>query len=119
MGENYFSFVLPAFHVSTCALQSLLTSHNYPPISPHRYQLGELNEWSKKTNNELAVRVPLIIRAPWKTAAVGQHTNVRAELVDLYRTLVDLAGLNASDIQADVQGMSRECPAFFLQCVCD
>jgi len=77
--------------------------------SDHGYQLGELNEWSKKTNNELAVRVPLIVRAPWKAAAVGARTSVRAELVDLYRTLVDLAGLNASDIQPDVQGMSCAC----------
>ena len=72
----------------------------------HGYQLGELNEWSKKTNTELAVRVPLMIRAPWKPAAAGARTSVRAELVDLYRTLVDLAGLDAGGIQADVQGVS-------------
>jgi hypothetical protein len=40
---------------------------------------------------------------------VGARTSVRAELEDLYRTLVDLAGLNASDIQPDVQGMSCAC----------
>ena len=74
--------------------------------SDHGYQLGELNEWSKKTNNELAVRVPLIIRAPWLNASVGQRSGVRAELVDLYKTIVELAGLNASAIQADVQGVS-------------
>ena len=28
----------------------------------HGYQLGELNEWSKKTDTELATRVPMIIR---------------------------------------------------------
>ncbi len=72
----------------------------------HGYSLGELNEWSKKTNTELATRVPLIIRVPWKRASVGARTQVFAELVDLYRTLVDLAGLNASDIQPDVQGKS-------------
>ena len=74
--------------------------------SDHGYQLGELNEWSKKTNTELATRVPLIVRVPWKAAAAGARTAVRAELVDLYRTLVDLAGLNASHVQADVQGTS-------------
>ena len=74
--------------------------------SDHGYQLGELNEWSKKTNNELAVRVPLLIRAPWKRAAAGQRSAVRAELVDLYRTLVDLAGLDAGAVQPDVQGAS-------------
>ena len=74
--------------------------------SDHGYQLGELNEWSKKTTTDLATRVPLMIRAPWKTASIGARTDVRAELVDLYRTLVDLAELNASAIQADVQGQS-------------
>ena len=74
--------------------------------SDHGYQLGELNEWSKKTNNELATRVPLIMRAPDRPAAVGKRTDVRAELVDIYRTLVDLTGLNASAVQDDVQGVS-------------
>ena len=50
--------------------------------------------------------MPLIVRAPMKPASVGATTTVRAELVDLFRTLVDLAGLDASAIQADVQGMS-------------
>ena len=73
----------------------------------HGYQLGELNEWSKKTNNELAVRVPLIIRAPWKQFSVGKSTEVHAELVDLYKTIVDLAlPGSAGDIQSDVQGVS-------------
>ena len=72
----------------------------------HGYQLGELNEWSKKTNTELATRVPLVVRVPWKAASAGARTSVRAELVDLYRTLVDLAGLDAAAIQSDVQGVS-------------
>lgn len=57
------------------------------------YQLGELNEWSKKTDTELAVHVPLIVRVPWMTASLGKRTTVKAELVDLYRTLADLSGL--------------------------
>eukprot|EP00666_Eupelagonemidae_sp_cell4sb_P011975 gene11975-20694_t len=64
----------------------------------HGYHLGELNEWSKKTNAEVAVRIPLLIRAPWKAGSVGARTTVKAELVDLYRTLADLAaGLPAGD----------------------
>jgi arylsulfatase A-like enzyme len=74
--------------------------------SDHGYQLGELNEWSKKTNTELATRVPLLVKVPWKPAAAGARTFVRAELVDLYRTLVDLAGLDAAAVQPDVQGAS-------------
>lgn len=72
----------------------------------HGYQLGELNEWSKKTNTELAVRVPLMVRVPWKASSAGQRTDVKVELVDLYRTIVDLAGLDSTTIQQDVQGIS-------------
>eukprot|EP00039_Didymoeca_costata_P011426 m.160533 g.160533 ORF g.160533 m.160533 type:complete len:713 (+) comp15169_c0_seq2:37-2175(+) len=71
----------------------------------HGYQLGELNEWSKKTNTELATRVPLIIRVPWLQSSAGKRTKVYAELVDIYRTLADLAGL-LNKVEDSVQGMS-------------
>lgn len=69
-------------------------------------QLGELNEWSKKTNTELAVHVPLIIRVPWLSNSIGARTTVKIELVDLYKTVVDLAALPVSAIEASVQGVS-------------
>merc|ERR1712110_1010616 len=72
--------------------------------SDHGYQLGELNEWSKKTNTELAVHIPLFIRVPWKKGSIGKRTLVKAELVDMYRTLVDLAGFDG--VQDSVQGTS-------------
>ena len=59
----------------------------------HGYQLGEHNEWEKKTNYELAARVPLVISCPWLAASVGQKTHVLAELVDIFPTLVSLVGL--------------------------
>jgi len=71
----------------------------------HGYQLGELNEWSKKTDTELATRVPMMIRVPWKTNAVGKRSSVRVELVDMFKTLAELAGISA-DVQPDVQGAS-------------
>lgn len=46
------------------------------------------------------------MRVPWLGASAGARTSVRAELVDLYRTIVDLAGLDSSTVQADVQGTS-------------
>ena len=43
---------------------------------------------------------------PWKTASVGRRTTVKAELVDLYKTLVELAGFDSSEVQPSVQGTS-------------
>ena len=62
-------------------------------LADHGWQLGEHDTWSKMTNFELGVHVPLIIRVPWKSQSAGQRTDVLAELVDLYPTLSALAGL--------------------------
>eukprot|EP00035_Acanthoeca_spectabilis_P002611 m.88621 g.88621 ORF g.88621 m.88621 type:complete len:535 (+) comp11659_c0_seq1:23-1627(+) len=59
----------------------------------HGWQLGEHDTWAKMTNFEVAVRTPLIIRAPWMKASVGRVTSVLAEAVDFYPTLAALAGL--------------------------
>eukprot|EP00039_Didymoeca_costata_P002860 m.63182 g.63182 ORF g.63182 m.63182 type:complete len:532 (+) comp11566_c0_seq1:3-1598(+) len=59
----------------------------------HGWQLGEHDTWAKMTNFEVAVRTPLIIRAPWMTNSVGRTTRVLAEAVDFYPTLAALAGL--------------------------
>ena len=76
-------------------------------VQPHSgYQLGELNEWSKKTTTELANRVPFIIRVPWASASIGESTPVKAELIDMYRTLVAMSGLPTTDIEPGVQGTS-------------
>ena len=42
---------------------------------------------------ESATRVPLFIRAPGHPASVGAVTPVLSEMIDLYLTLADLAGL--------------------------
>ena len=62
-------------------------------MGDHGYHLGEQATWSKKTNFELGLRIPLIIRAPWRPDVAGQETDVLAEAVDLYPTLAELAGL--------------------------
>ena len=78
----------------------------------HGWHLGEGGLWAKYTNFEHATRVPLIIKAPWLATKQHRHLQkmtkverdkksmdgiVRAdtfvELVDVYPTLVELAGL--------------------------
>jgi iduronate 2-sulfatase len=61
--------------------------------SDHSIAMGEQGTWGKMTNFESTLKVPLIMRAPWVEASVGKTTSVLAELVDLYATLTDLAGL--------------------------
>lgn len=59
------------------------------------YHLGDLGLWSKHTNFEEATRIPLIVRAPG-VRAKGAHCDALVELVDLYPTLCELAGLPAA-----------------------
>ena len=61
----------------------------------HGWHLGEYAMWEKRTNWELAVRVPLIIRVPWLPAGVGQRSRALVELVDLYKTICDVMGASA------------------------
>lgn len=60
--------------------------------SDHGFHLGELGQWCKATNFEVAVRVPLIIRAPGMKAQ-GEISRALVELVGLYPTLCELAHL--------------------------
>jgi len=59
----------------------------------HGWHLGEQNEWSKQTNFELALRIPAIMRVPWLSSSHGRVSDALVEAVDLYPTLVELAGL--------------------------
>lgn len=66
----------------------------------HGWKLGDHASWCKHTNFECDTRVPLIIRAP--DQAKGPSRSL-VELIDLYPTLCDLAGL---DKPAHLQGKS-------------
>lgn len=56
----------------------------------HGYQLGDHTMWAKHTNYETSVRVPLIVSLPKQRAAKARQL---AELVDVFPTLCEAAGL--------------------------
>ncbi|MBC2665406.1 sulfatase [Novosphingobium flavum] len=60
--------------------------------SDHGYLLGEHGQWMKNILWDEADRVPLIIRAPGVTAANARSPRT-VEMLDLYPTLTELAGL--------------------------
>jgi len=64
-------------------------------ISDHGWHLGEQGTWGKHTNFENATKAPLIISIPGK--ANGTRINQLVEYVDIYPTLVELAGFKPAD----------------------
>lgn len=61
--------------------------------SDHGYLLGHHHKFQKQHLFEEATRVPFIISVPWLEGQHGNGTKKLTELVDLYPTLADLAGL--------------------------
>ena len=63
-------------------------------LGDHGWHLGEQGMWRKETNFEVSLRIPMMISAPGLTDD-GIETAGLVEAVDLFPTLVDLAGLPA------------------------
>lgn len=70
-------------------------------LSDHGYHLGEHGHWQKQTLFDEATRVPLIIRPP--TGDPAGLISAPVELVDLYPTIADYAGV---EVPGYVQGLS-------------
>lgn len=66
--------------------------------SDHGWSLGEHAEWAKYSNFEVALRVPLIVcaahlKGPRREEAAPTHVPRVVELLDVYPTIIELAGL--------------------------
>ncbi len=63
--------------------------------SDHGYHLGEKEHWNKFTLWERSTRVPLLIAWPAAGASRPSRVETPVSLIDLYPTLLELAGLTA------------------------
>ena len=62
--------------------------------SDHGWHLGDMGVWGKATNYEIATRVPLIVWTPdLPNKSRGVKVEGLVELIDMYPTLCDLAGV--------------------------
>ncbi|MEM9645753.1 MAG: sulfatase, partial [Planctomycetota bacterium] len=71
--------------------------------SDHGYLLGQHNKFQKQHLFEEATRVPFILRVPWLDDQHGQSTQQITELVDVYPTIAELAGIEPPSV---LQGRS-------------
>jgi arylsulfatase A-like enzyme len=71
--------------------------------SDHGYLLGHHHKFQKQHLFEEATRVPFIMSVPWMSESHGKATRKITELVDLYPTVAELAGLTPPD---NLQGQS-------------
>jgi iduronate 2-sulfatase len=62
--------------------------------SDHGYHLGDHFIWGKVTLFDIGAKVPFIVRAPGLSKS-GANSEAMVELIDIYPTLTDLAGLEA------------------------
>ena len=66
-------------------------------LGDHGYQLGEHAEWCKHTNFEIATRAPLMLSIP-ELPTIRARTDALVELVDVFPTIAEAAGLPVPDL---------------------
>lgn len=71
----------------------------------HGYHLGDHGTWTKHTNYEQANRIPIVISAPGVTKP-SSSTKALIETVDIFPTLVELAGLPTPTGPQPIDGKS-------------
>lgn len=71
----------------------------------HGYHLGEMGIWTKHVNYELANKIPLLVVAPG-ISQPGAVTSQLAETVDIYPTLLELAGFSPPTLEQPFDGTS-------------
>ncbi len=71
-------------------------------VSDHGYHLGEHTMWQKMSLFEESIRTPLIVSSP-NQKCVNTKSNDIVELLDIFPTLTELAGLNTP---GNLQGQS-------------
>ncbi|XP_011403341.1 PREDICTED: iduronate 2-sulfatase-like [Amphimedon queenslandica] len=74
----------------------------------HGFHLGELGMWSKNTNFEDATRVPFILHVPGVTDN-GMKTDALVELIDLFPSLTELAGIDVPPMCTENSPKSIAC----------
>ena len=62
----------------------------------HGWKLGDHNSWGKMTNYNIDLKVPVIVRFPNQKKR-GVKTDAMVELVDLFPSLCELAGIDIPD----------------------
>jgi iduronate 2-sulfatase len=68
----------------------------------HGWKLGEHGSWCKQTNYDIDIHVPLLVYVPGQ-AIKGASCSQLVELVDLYPTMCEAAGI---DVPEDMEGTS-------------
>ena len=73
--------------------------------SDNGFSLGDSSLWYKQLLTDHSTRVPLLLSLPWRAPARAVESDAHVELLDVYRTLADVAGL-APHLARGVRGRS-------------